>query len=497
MARSGATAVAAKNVTMAFVIAMLTTACIESNSSGAECAPASSRTCVCEDGTAGTQVCNAVGLFGSCSCGGEPVDGGGGGESVDGAGSESWFDAGPAAGGSGGFDGGQFDAAMHGEPDAAGGDGGPPPRDAGAPSRPDVRRPPAPDAAREVDAVPSDDERLGPQNEWGPAARVVFLDVPFTPDDAEETGCAVIGGQRGSGLSGLIGLAGADGRISDLVRPDDNDDVALVLLARAEDWLARTSVSQLGWTAISLYVGARGARGEWLIDPISLTGGNPSRARARDSRVEVDREGWFEADLGRFAFSLPMEVIPLSLNLARVSLAGEMFADGPGFGFEGLLEGYLTRDAVIEWVTSVQNECASDEPPSLCDVIGGLVGAPGSPPDNALPLVSPLLGGFDARVERDVAMPCDPLDPDDCNAISVCLSTRMEGVRIDGVAGDGSPPPSPGGATVEDCEATCRRFDECDFPVEDCVIQCMPNVTRDQVECVLEVSCAQIPGCFQ
>ena len=100
----------------------------------------------------------------------------------------------------------------------------------------------------------------------------------------------------------------------------------------------------------------------------------------------------------------------------------------------GVLGGYLTRDAILELIRGLQIACASEDAPSLCDQAGAILGGPDDPPENVLPILSQFIGGFDSKVTDGVPGACDPAVPDDCNAVSVCLLIEMGGVEIQGIA---------------------------------------------------------------
>ena len=151
--------------------------------------------------------------------------------------------------------------------------------------------------------------------------------------------------------------------------------------------------------------------------------------------MSVAADGSLSGEPTTFFLNLPLDGLPLELQLDKTDLTGTVFVDGPGFGLaNGILGGYLSLDSILNLIVALQTVCAADTPPSLCDIAGGLIGAPGTPPEGALPLLTPLLGGFDVRLDNGTPSACDPLTPDDCNAISVCLLVGMEGIVLDGVA---------------------------------------------------------------
>ncbi len=99
-----------------------------------------------------------------------------------------------------------------------------------------------------------------------------------------------------------------------------------------------------------------------------------------------------------------------------------------------MLGGYLTRDGILDLIRGLQVACASEDAPSLCDQAGAIIGGPEDPPENALPILSQFIGGFDSKVEGNTPSECDPGTPDDCNAVSVCLLVEMGGTPIAGIA---------------------------------------------------------------
>jgi hypothetical protein len=109
-------------------------------------------------------------------------------------------------------------------------------------------------------------------------------------------------------------------------------------------------------------------------------------------------------------------------------MVGNLALDEVGFTLSnGVLGGYLTRDAIVELVDTIGAACDGDNPPAdICDALAGFGGAAG---------ILPLLEGiapYDSAVTAEGAQTCSALGAPDCNALSVCLLITMESANISG-----------------------------------------------------------------
>jgi len=320
--------------------------------------------------------------------------------------------------------------------------------------------PPPPEGCMEGDAVCA-----GPPNQtpcdaepctwtapgaFGPAARVNWINIPASPECAVEAGCRLYGASKGTALAGLLPLLNPDAPPADpascgdsglatFVQPDETGDIQLKLLSRlvgADDGEAFGATGEID---LQLYTGEAGAAdGEWLIDPVSF-GPDGTTPLIHFLGATIGSNGALHTPSSRFALTLPIQGLPISLALESSQVAGYVGigADGVGFKFtDGLIGGYLTRDSIVALLSGLQAACVSPDAPSFCSTLNSIL-PPGSctPEDcqTGIDLISSFLGGFDSKVDdAGTAGECNP-QAGDCNSIGVCLQVEMEGVNITGV----------------------------------------------------------------
>ncbi|MEL6177352.1 MAG: hypothetical protein AAFS10_00295, partial [Myxococcota bacterium] len=83
---------------------------------------------------------------------------------------------------------------------------------------------------------------------------------------------------------------------------------------------------------------------------------------------------------------------------------------------------------------TIKDQCISDTPPLLCNLIGSGITDPERPVDELLETGVGLFNGFDAHVsEEGFPYPCQPQTERVCNAASLCFLLELEGVAVDGV----------------------------------------------------------------
>ena len=265
---------------------------------------------------------------------------------------------------------------------------------------------------------------------WGPAGRIVRMDPPLNPAQAAEFGCEVHGHNRGSGLMGLITLLGED--LTQQMQPNEEGEIALLLLAHLEPWPAGRTGGQVGSAALKVYDGDPDpdSPGEFLIDRDSFF--DPDELRFLRAEFAATLEG---CDLvttgGDFSLSLPKFYIPGGIRLSRTQVRAHIFAEEIGFSIRsGIITGYIQRETLTEAVVVLNGLCSEADPPEVCAQIGGIIEGDS---DDAVDLIFNLLGGADALVRDDVVRGnC----ADHCNAVSVCVQVRSEPVRITGVSDD-------------------------------------------------------------
>ncbi len=274
----------------------------------------------------------------------------------------------------------------------------------------------------------------GPSNAWGPAARVSSLDIPSTPDEARRAGCLLRGPAVGTKLYSVLLLAG--GGLRTQVRPGPGGRIELVLLTRARNWPVGTAAAGLETVDIDVMPGVQDEAGGFHYDVEGFIDGDPA-AGARSSFADtwVD-DGWLDSDLITLSFRLSLlgtPRVPFTLQQAR--LTGRIAADGEGFRIEqGSIAGYLTLEQLVELIVEVQRFCSTESPPGICGLIGGQLDRP---VDELTELIVGFVNGLEVRVEGNTVSDCDPMAPDDCNALGVCLELGATPVIVEGARAAG------------------------------------------------------------
>jgi hypothetical protein len=269
---------------------------------------------------------------------------------------------------------------------------------------------------------------------------VNYINIPANEAEARTVGCDLIGAKNGTALGGLVSLAGGTG-LAEYVLPDDQGNIQLLLLGRLAGAEAGEAFGATGPIDFQLFTGDQDGAGGFTIDPVSFVSGTMDPL-IHFPNTMIDAAGVITTEPSQFSLSLPLvDGLPLNITLNATNLPGFVGLGTGGVGFQmsdGTIQGYLTKAAIIDLIIGIQTVCGSASPPSLCDTVGGLIGAPGSCTQDACPalaLIQGLIGNFEAKVGADGApSACDPGTPDDCNAIGVCLQAEMEGVTIGGVS---------------------------------------------------------------
>lgn len=272
--------------------------------------------------------------------------------------------------------------------------------------------------------------RLEPQNAFGPAARVTFLDMPRSRADAAAAGCRIAAHERGSILFGAFNFSGRP--LASYVEPDANGHIEVVELARIRDWPASARVSALGEIGFDLFQGRETRDPDtYLIE----RGGFESRFDA----VSVGPDGEFETGAGYTTFILPLVLGGQTIfTMERATVRGRLEVDGPGFAVrDGFVEGYYTRNGLAETIRYLDSICSMAGPPPSCDAFYLLVphGACAAFGDarlceDMIDVLASTVGGFDAQlVPGSDGVACDV---GECNAVGVCLQVELGGVLISG-----------------------------------------------------------------
>ena len=122
-------------------------------------------------------------------------------------------------------------------------------------------------------------------------------------------------------------------------------------------------------------------------------------------------------------FGVPLELPLEAASIQSPALRPELF---DGFSSSGTITGYLTDVALLNLVADVQELCGGGNPPPECQQINAIL-PPGTPPQDAVAQLLPLIGGYDALVANGGAFPCGA---GQCNAISVCFAYTSVGIRV-------------------------------------------------------------------
>ena len=286
------------------------------------------------------------------------------------------------------------------------------------------------------DAASRDLGQVDAQVIEGPGARLstdghqssvmTFLDAPADPDDAIAEGCTTLGAHHGASLANLGILF--DGNFSDIVSPDANGEIAMLMVFQLGGWRVGQTVAQTGQLSLNLYKGEILDESFWLDASSFDENGEP---RIRFEGTFIDDGSLNTPAVATFNLPIPTGPIIFDLALEEAVMVGDVRVDEIGFSIQnGRIEGYLTEQTLVENITRFQVHCAEEGMgDDSCELINS---APqGTPPDALVAtLLSVLGGGYDAKINNGVALDC----VDDCNALSVCLLYGTTGVDILGIA---------------------------------------------------------------
>jgi predicted small lipoprotein YifL len=275
---------------------------------------------------------------------------------------------------------------------------------------------------------------LAEQGPWGPAARVVDMDIPQYVNQAQYAGCLVFGDFVGTGLGSLILLVGG---LDQFFRPNADGEIAFIMLWQAVGWEADLPSDGLGEIDLRVYDGAEGEDETWGVLPSSFVDNDPEQPVISGfSNTVVGHRGWLESPPSEFVFQVPIfQDFFVGVTIELATFRARIFADGPGFGFEnGTITGYVTRSAMVHVAEVVRDACFSEEPPPVCDVISGQI-QEDDDPEELIDLFLGFTAGLDVKIEDGVPASCDDDDEDaGCNALGICILVEAEGVTIGGMA---------------------------------------------------------------
>jgi len=274
-----------------------------------------------------------------------------------------------------------------------------------------------------------------PPPPFSPAARVVSLALPNSPDTAREMGCDVLGLKGGSGLAPIGRLLG-DGGLEGLVTRGPDGHIDIVLLFQAEGFQSAPGALALR----TFYGDAASGSASFTVDPASVEDDGRT-ARIAWPEAAVSALGEFETEPLSFTLTLPLGLgLPLlDLVLEHTSVRGRAATEAVGFSLaETFIEGYLSRDSLLTLIDGLKSACSQTPPPAFCDGLRAFLN-PTAPPEMTLNILLAFFGGYDVGVAATGPVECSAAARD-CNAIGVCLKLTAEGVSIDGLT-----PASPAG----------------------------------------------------
>ncbi len=226
-----------------------------------------------------------------------------------------------------------------------------------------------------------------------------------------------MGSNNGSGLSALVGLIGGGG-INDLVAPPDGGEIPLIILGRLLDWFGGVTANEASPSDLALFSGSQ--------DPFAV-----------DGELGVFRDVDLRGQLLRTPVSTVLVPLPLvedlvfQFQLDAADMRGDLSVDALGFALsDARLQGYVSRESLLGLIEGLQVACAEDRPPAICEQLGAILGEPGDPAENALPLILQFMGGFDAELTPAGPRACAG---DACDAVSLCLLFESRGERVEGI----------------------------------------------------------------
>ena len=195
---------------------------------------------------------------------------------------------------------------------------------------------------------------LNNSNRDGANFRISRLAVPTSVADGETLGCNVNGFNGGIGLTGLINLLGFD--LNGLVTRDDTGMIPSVILGKIEGWSANETDRDIDTLRLSF----RGDNSQPDGDSFTLTP-NAGLAFQSDASVNCDR---LDTAANRLSFPVPLvsdeHYTQLSLDATHITATVK---DGDLSLTSGTINGYLTRQGILEIIEGLQDACSSPSGP--------------------------------------------------------------------------------------------------------------------------------------
>jgi hypothetical protein len=260
--------------------------------------------------------------------------------------------------------------------------------------------------------------------EFAPSTRIFSVEIPSDKAAADAAGCATMGANNGSGLTGLLATLMISS-LDEYFAADAEDPVHL--LAQMSGWAAGQTGAEAVDPVLKMYLGETNEAGDMLVstDSFDADGNNLIQFPAAIEGCLVTTER------GPFAFTLPFNGVVVNLNLAQTQVSGKVAVADNGISMtETNISGYFTRDAIIDLIGTLGELCMSENAPDFCDSVGAfLTGDPAQLVD----LVASFVGGFDSAVDANGAV-ADSCAGADCNAVSVCLNVSSDATVIAGRA---------------------------------------------------------------
>lgn len=292
---------------------------------------------------------------------------------------------------------------------------------------------------------------MGEINEWGPSSRVSSLDIPGDWMLANEAGCTVKGSKYGASLYGLMSLLPmlapdmpqpepGVALLNPYLNPDEEGEISLVILSQLLGWATGDTADAAGSADLTFLMGDY-KEGSFFIQPSSYIDDDPTGTPYIQFPADLSG-GMLSTEPGPFNLNLPvLDLMNLEITLAETQIEGSLSVEEGGFGVtRGFIQGYITRDALIYLIETLQAACAQDPRPEQIDSMctNDMVDI------NNTELVMGLLTSvvtMDALVVDGTPNDCagdgdqrNCCGEDECNAVAVCLPAEMKGVIISGIS---------------------------------------------------------------
>lgn len=248
---------------------------------------------------------------------------------------------------------------------------------------------------------------LNNANRDGSNFRISRLAVPSSAADGESLGCTVSGSNGGIGLTGLIALLGFD--LNGLVTRDNAGMIPSLIVGEIEGWNANETDRDVSALRLSFLGDSSQPDG----DSFTLTP-NAGLAFESDASVSCDK---LDTAANRLSFPVPLvsdeHYTQLSLDATHITATVN---DGDISLTRGTINGYLTRQGILEIIQGLQDACRSPSGPELCGVDNPILT---TDPQTLVDFTAAgALGGFDTILTSNGPESCSG---GTCDAVSVCI----------------------------------------------------------------------------